>query len=189
MSRDPGDGEGQGTGKRKRTRRPRPSPSQLSPEDAYEKALSSAIRLLSVRERSRAELRSRLARKGYHPSIVIRVLDHLEEYDLQNDQRFAQTFVEESHRATRGLSAFAIRGELRRRGVDRSLAAEASTERPEDEEVRARALAQRRGIRMAGLPVEVARRRLEGFLARRGYPAELCSRLAAEATRRESDGR
>src|SRR2546427_439673 len=105
VSRDPGDGEGQGSGRRRAARRPRPSPSQLPPEEAYERALSSALRLLSVRERSRAELRSKLAEKGFHPSIVIRVLDRLEESDLQSDRRFAEIFTAESHRG-RGLSAF-----------------------------------------------------------------------------------
>ena len=38
MSRDPGGGEGQGSRKRKRARSSRPSPSQLSPDEAYEKA-------------------------------------------------------------------------------------------------------------------------------------------------------
>jgi len=180
VSRDPGDGEGQGSGRRKRrTRPPRPSPSQLPPEEAYERAFSSALRLLSVRERSRAELRSKLAGKGFHPSIVIRVLDRLEEGDLQSDRRFAEGFTAESHRS-RGLSAFAIQGELRRRGVEKELAAEASTEAPEDEEARARTIAVRRAARMGGLSPDAARRRLEGFLARRGFAPELCRRLARE---------
>jgi regulatory protein len=181
VSRDPGGGEGQGYGKRKRrARAPRPSPSQLPPEEAYEQAHSAALRLLAHRERSRIELRSRLARKGFPSPIVDRVLDRLAEAGLQSDARFAETFALDAHQG-RGLSSYAVQGELRRRGIDRTLAAEAATERPEDEEARARELAERRAVRLTGLPPEVRVRRLVSYLARRGYGAELSRRLAAEA--------
>ena len=181
MSRDPGGGEGQGPGRRKRrARAPRPSPSQLSPADAAEQAHSAALRLLSHRERSRVELRSRLARKGFDAPTIDQVLDRLAEAGLQSDERFAATFTLEAQRS-RGLSTNAVQGQLRRRGIDRQLAAEAATETPEDEEARARDLADRRAARMTGLSPEVRARRLLGYLARRGYPPELCRRLAAEA--------
>jgi regulatory protein len=126
------------------------------------------------------ELRSRLARKGYDPETIVRVLDQLGEAGLQSDERFAELFADEAKRA-RGLSSFALQGELRRRGVGRDLAAEAATEAPEEEEERARALAQRRAARLSGLPREVRNRRLLSYLARRGYSHELCARLVAEA--------
>jgi len=137
---------------------------------------------LTHRERSRQELRSKLAQKGFDAGTVGRVLDRLEEIGLQNDRRFAEMFASESQRS-RGLSVFAIQGQLRRKGVEKTLAAEASTEDPEHEEARARELAVRRATRLTGLAPDAARRRLEGFLARRGYPAELSRRLAAEAVR------
>ena len=172
MSRDPGDGEGQGDGKRRRTRRPRPSPSQLSPEEASDKAFAVGLRLLSHRERSRAELKIALRRKGYGADTIAGVLDRLEESGLQSDARFAEVFTQEAHRG-RGLSTSAVQGELRRRGVEAGLAAEAA---------RARAVAGRRATRLSGMPPDVRRRRLEGFLARRGYPGDLCRRIAAEVT-------
>jgi regulatory protein len=138
------------------------------------------MRLLSHRERSRRELRTRLASKGYDHTTIDQVLERLQETGLQDDRRFAETFSAGAQRG-KGLSAFAIQGELRRRGIDPSLAAEASTETPEHEEERARALAAGRAARMGGQPPETVRRRLEGLLARRGYPSELARRLAAEA--------
>ena len=180
VSRDPGDGEGQGFGK-KRARRPRPSPSQLSPEEAYEKAHSAALRLLSHHERSRSELRSRLARKGFAPATIDQVLDRLADAGLQSDERFAEAFAIGAQRG-RGLSASAVQGELRRRGIDRKLAAQAAAERPEEEEARAKALAERRAARLSGLPPQVVSRRLLSYLARRGYPGEVCRRLAAQAS-------
>ena len=187
MSREPGDGEGQGNGSRKRARRPRPSPSQLSPQDAYDHALAAATRLLSHRERSRRELTTRLRQKGYTQATIDLALERLSESGLQDDRRFAETFAAGAQRG-KGLSAFAIQGELRRRGIEPTLAAEASTEAPEDEEERARKLAFARAARMGNLAPEAVRRRLEAFLARRGYPGEMARRLAAEASGEVSEG-
>lgn len=179
-------GEGRSTGKVKRRRPPRSPPSELPPAERYEQAHTSALRLLSHRERSRAELSRRLRSKGYDVETVERVLDRLAETGLQSDERFAAAFASEAHRG-RGLASSAVQGELRRRGVDRRLAAEAATERPEDEEERARALALSRASRMISSPPEVRRRRLTALLARRGYSPELCYRLAAEVAGADPD--
>lgn len=182
MSREPGDGEGQEPGrKKKRARAPRPSPSQLPPEERFAKGLSAAMRLLASRERSRAELRAKLAGKGYPRETIEAVLDRLEESELQSDERFADAFAMEAQRS-RGLSSYAVQGELRRRGVSKELAAVASTEAPEEEAARAAELAARRASRLAAYPAEVRYRRILSFLARRGYPAEVCRRLAAQAS-------
>lgn len=179
MSRGPGDGEGQGTGRRKRTRAPRPSPSDLSPGERLQRAYRAALRLLAHRERSEAELRARLAAKGFDRETVGRVLEQLQEAGLQDDARFAQALAADAVRS-RGLAARAIRGELRRRGIDRALAAEAATRDPHEEEAGARALARKRAAQLASLPAPVRERRVAGLLARRGYPAELCERLARD---------
>jgi regulatory protein len=181
VSRGPGGGEGQEPGeRRKRARAPRPSPSQLPPEERFAKGLSTAMRLLASRERSRAELRAKLAGKGYPRETIEAVLDRLQESEIQSDERFAEAFTMEAQRS-RGLSSYAVQGELRRRGVSKDLAAVASTEAPEDEAARAAELAARRASRLAAYPAEVRYRRILSFLARRGYPAELCRRLAVQA--------
>ena len=180
MSREPGDGEGQGIGRKRRARTPRPSPSDLSPAERRERAQADALRLLSHRERSRRELATRLRSRGYDPETVESVLDRLAEAGLQSDGRFAEEYVTSAQRS-RGLATASIQGELRRRGIDRELAARAATEPPEAEEDRARALAHRRAGGMRNLTPDVKRRRLTAYLARRGYEPSLCERIAAEA--------
>ncbi len=183
MSRGPGGGEGQESGRPRETRRrraPRPSPSQLPAEERFEKGLSAALRLLAARERSRAELRTKLAGKGYPRDTIDGILERLRETQLQSDERFAESFATEAQR-NRGLSSYAVQGELRRRGVDKDLAARAATEGPEQEEARATELAARKAARLTGYPPDVRYRRILSFLARRGFPAELCRRLAARA--------
>lgn len=178
---NPGDDPGRSSAKRKRSRKPRPGSSEFSPAERSEQAHAAALRLLSHRERTRAELGRRLRLKGYDPETVEGVLDRLAESGLQSDDRFAEVFTGEAHRS-RGLSATALQGELIRRGVDRRLAAEAATEPPEQEEARARELAAARARKLgSSLAPEVRRRRIVDYLARRGYPAEMCFRLAADA--------
>jgi regulatory protein len=179
VPRGPAGGEGQEPRRRKRVRAPRPSPSELAPAERREQAHAAALRLLSHRERSRAELRLRLRGKGYDVDTIESALDRIAAAGLQSDDRFSEMFTLESQRG-RGLSATAIQGELRRRGIDRELAAQAAAEPPEAEEARARALARKRAGQLSRLAPEVRRRRLEGFLARRGYRSELCRRLAVE---------
>ncbi|MGH2783718.1 MAG: regulatory protein RecX, partial [Actinomycetota bacterium] len=178
---------GRKPGKRKRARAPRPSPSELPPAERIEQARAAALRLLSHRERTRAELKTRLRSKGYDVETIEGVLDTLRESGLQSDERFAEMFAGEAHRS-RGLASSALQGELVRRGVDRRLASEAATERPEDEEARARELARSRARRLpAGLAPDARRRRIAGYLARRGYPADVCFRMAADAVSGDTD--
>jgi regulatory protein len=178
---EPGDGEGRGSGKRKMARKPRPSPSELPQAERTEQARAVALRLLSHRERTRTELKTRLRAKGYDADTIEGVLDRLAEAGLQSDERFAEVFATEAHRS-RGLASSALQSQLQRRGVDRRLASEAAAERPEDEEARARELAFARARRVSeSLPPEVRKRRIAGYLARRGYPAEICFRMAADA--------
>lgn len=166
--RQAGDGAGEPAPSRVSARRPR------APEDPYD----AAIRLLSYRERSAAELRTRLRAKGYPSEDVERALARLREEGLQDDRRFAEVFA--GGAAGRGLATSAIRGALRRRGVSAELSAGATAETPEAEEERARALAARRAAQLSSYPPAVRRRRLEGFLARRGFEPALTRRLAAE---------
>ena len=138
-----------------------------------------ALRSLAHRERSRRELGLILRRKGFAADLIEGVLDSLEESGLQSDRRFADAFTTAAHRG-RGLSTTATQGELRRRGIDPGLAAEAATEHPDEEEARARELASARAGRLGSGSLEARRRRLTGFLARRGYAGDLARRIVAE---------
>lgn len=160
---------------------------QAAPSAAEQRtaAWDAALRLLSHRERSAAELRSRLRQKGFPDPVVEGVLERLAEVGLQDDRRFADRYAQEA--AARGLAARRVQGELRRKGVDAETAAGATAARPEDEEARAREAAARRAARLRGLPAPAVARRLEGFLARRGFEPELSRRLARELAGPASD--
>ena len=141
-----------------------------------------ALRLLSVRWRSRAELERRLARAGFPAEEIAAALVDLEGAGLVDDDRFA-TEVVRSRAGSRLNGNRAIRAALATSGVapevvERALAG------TNDEDERAEALARRRAPRLSGLPPEAAFRRLFGLLVRRGYGAvvarEACRKALAD---------
>ena len=145
-----------------------------------------ALGLLTVRARSRAELGRRLRGKGFDGTAVERCLDRLTEQGLLDDRAFALALARERlGRTPRGPKR--ILQELRRFGVDAAVADEALDEAMDEEDVSVRELALRaaRGWlrrqpddtldRLRG-PYgdperERSRRRLHGYLARRGFTA------------------
>ncbi len=148
-----------------------PSPEQVTA------AREAALRLLSVRERSARELALRLGQKGFSPEAIAEALERLKAIDLQSDTRFADRWTAAA--AGRGMAARRIQGELRARGVDPEVAAQAAAADPEAERDRALAFARDRAARMPGADPQVVARRIAGLLARRGYDAETCRAVSA----------
>lgn len=127
-----------------------------------------ALRLLSVRSRSRSELHRRLVRAGYEAEEVDHAVAELEAVGLVDDERFAREVAE--HHRRRGMGRRAGVAALRQKGVDRELAEQVFGEvNPEDEAELAFELARGRLGRLRSLPPELAQRRTVAFLIRRGY--------------------
>jgi regulatory protein len=143
-------------------------------------AHAAALRLLTSRARTRAELRQRLEDRGFEATAVAEALERLERVGLVDDAALAQTVAE--GRAERGLNAPAIAAELRDRGVDPAVAERAANAAvpAEDRADRCRQVAQARLAQLAGLPASTQLRRLATYLARRGYPPDLAESVARE---------
>ena len=142
-----------------------------------------ALRLLSFRSRSRAEMTRRLERAGFEPEEVEAAVQDLERVGLIDDERFARELAE--HHRRRGNGRRVGLAALRMKGVDRGLAEQAVEEtNPEDEAERAAEVAARRLPRLRNLEPELRQRRLFEFLLRRGYDPEVargaCFRAMAE---------
>jgi regulatory protein len=139
-----------------------------------------ALRLLSVRSRSRAELRQRLVRAAYDPEEVESALDDLERVGLIDDEAFARELAE--HQRRKGMGRRAGLSALRVKGVEREIAERVAEEvSPEDEADRALEVAAGRLRRLQGLDPESRRRRLVDFLLRRGYDPEVARSACARA--------
>jgi regulatory protein len=146
-----------------------------------------ALRLLSVRSRSRAELRFRLIRAGYEPEEVDAAVADLESAGLVDDERFAREMAEAKRR--RGMGRRAGLAALRQKGVDRELAERVVDDvNPEDEAERAHILASARLERLGALPPDVAYRRTVGYLVRRGYEPMVAGAAVRRAASAEDDG-
>jgi regulatory protein len=75
-----------------------------------------AMDLLARREHSRAELRTKLRRRGVEPSVIDPVLDRLAAEGLQSDARCAQALARSCIR--RGKGPLRIRADLRAHDID-----------------------------------------------------------------------
>lgn len=142
---------------------------RLRAGDLVSKAIESALRLLGVRPRSERELRDRLRRKEFDPETIDLALDRVRGWGYLDDAEFARRWVENrvQHRP-RGERL--IKQELRAKGVDAATIDEVIEESEIDERAAALAVAEKAARRLQGLEPEVARRRLIGQLARRGFP-------------------
>lgn len=151
------------------------------PADPDAVARQICLHQLEHAPRTRAELAAALARKGVDEQVATRVLERFGEVGLIDDRAYAQAWVSTRH-AGRGLASRALAHELRRRGVEEPLVAEAvETLDPEQELATARALVARKLPASRGLAPDVRVRRLASMLARKGYPAGIAFRLVREA--------
>lgn len=137
-----------------------------------------ALRLLTGAPRSRKQLAEAMARRDVPEDVAARVLDRFTEVGLIDDAEYARMLVR-SQQESRGLARRALAVELRRKGIDDELAAEALADVDDaTEEAGARELLRRRW--RPGLDPAVQTRRLLAMLARKGYPSGLSHRLVAE---------
>jgi regulatory protein len=145
------------------------------------KAQAQALRLIKFRPRSEAELRKRLAQKGFSGETVESLLADFKAKGLIDDAKFARYFAGRQMllkpSGRRGLVAA-----LRAKGITGDQAAEAFQEAAggEGEEVIARRVALKRLNAMKGLPKEALERRLFGFLGRRGFSSEVIYKVVRE---------
>ena len=151
------------------------------PKDPVARAKALCLRLLTGSSKTRKQLADAMRKREIPDEVAEEVLSRFEEVGLIDDAAFAEAWVESRHRG-RGLARRALAMELRSRGVDHTVVAEA-VERldPEQEAVTARELVRRKLRSTRGLDRQVRIRRLAGMLARRGYPEGLALRVVREA--------
>jgi len=140
----------------------------LVARDEVGRATGSALNLLARRPRSSQEVRSRLKQKGFAEPAVEEALQRLEGWNYVDDADFARYWVE-NREANRPRGRRLLEQELRHKGVDREVARSAIDAAEPDEFADALELANGKLRSYSGLDPQVARRRLAGFLGRRGY--------------------
>ena len=151
---------------------------RLKEEDEYHQVYKRAVRLIDHRPRSIAEVRRRMERQGIVPDLVEKVIGQLTAVGLLDDAEFARLWVE-NRETFRPRSQQMLRYELRQKGLDEKIIAQAVEQ--VDEEQSAHRLALERGWRLSHLDWSAFRQKLTGYLARRGYPYDIVRRAVREA--------
>jgi regulatory protein len=160
--------------------------------DDVEKVLEAAARFLEVRQRSTAEVRTRLLTAGYRSELIDAAIERLTSLGYLDDASFAASWVESRDRA-RPRGETALRRELRVKGVDSSIIDQTLEGRRADaieadagdvtaaDDVAAERLIDRhrRSLDRIGDP-RVRRQRAYALLARNGFDPDTCRRVAAE---------
>jgi regulatory protein len=135
-----------------------------------------ALRLLSGREHSRAELQRKLAPHEETPGELAAVLDKLAAKDLQSDQRAVDSLV---HRRSAKLGTQRLRQEMQSKGMDPQAVAQAVDVLRTSEQARAHEVWRKKFGSPATTPAERAKQ--VRFLAGRGFSGEAIARVVSGA--------
>ncbi|MBC7238922.1 MAG: RecX family transcriptional regulator, partial [Chloroflexi bacterium] len=147
---------------------------ELKQQDLFESAYQAALRYIVLRPRSEKEMRQYFVRRGLGQEAIEGLLERLRAEGWVDDRAFAAFWVD-NREAFRPKGRWALSAELREKGVDQEVI-KAALE-PLDEEESAQRAAEKALRRYASLDEETFRRRLSGYLQRRGFPAEVCRRI------------
>jgi len=133
-----------------------------------------ALRLLSGREYSRAELERRLAEFEDEPGALAKALDELQAKGFISEQRVVESVL---HRRSSKLGASRIRQELQSKGLDREAVDQAVAQLRATEVDRARVVWRKK---FGEPPVDASERNKQmRFLASRGFGGDTIHKVVA----------
>jgi len=169
-------------------------------QDEYQRANAAALRLLTLCDRSKKDLRERLLKKDYPVGVVERVIQRSESMGYLDDERFAVKFaIDVVRRKNAGPAA--VRYGLQQKGIERRIIEETVGkvfQENEEREAAKRALRKRlaapafmagnkRGInpratgRHQGPEIRKAEiKRLSDFLRRKGFSYDIIKAAIGE---------
>jgi regulatory protein len=140
-----------------------------SVDNLEERARSIILKLLEKGPKSSAQLLEVLLKREIPIEIAKPLIERFTEVELINDQVYAQDLADASRR-TKGLARSMVKRKLETKGLDRELINQVASEiSDEDELAVATELAIKRLGQLSHLQPEVRKRRLVGFLQRRGF--------------------
>jgi regulatory protein len=170
----------------------RESKTPITPELVRARTFQRAVKLLSTRSRSIAELRERLLEnRGSNRTVVEAVIARLREYGYLDDERFAFSYASLKVRQ-QPIGRRRLEQNLAIKKVDPTVADEAIDQvfaETSEEELIDRAIEKR--IRLRGHPkTRVEAKSLFDHLLRQGFPLEMVSekvRAASQTTLEEAE--
>jgi regulatory protein len=160
-------------------------PNEPSNEKLEQRAKNVLLFQLSRSMKTRYQLANILKKREIPEEIANAVLDRFTEAQLIDDAAFARAFVN-SRIAISGKSKSVIARELKQKGVNAEDAQQAlSIIDQESEDKTAYAIAKKRYQQLTSLAPDVRKRRLMGFLMRRGFSGAIASRILRDLEQSE----
>jgi len=139
---------------------------ELKAQDGVEIALQRALNFLSYRARSEQEVRQNLTKHGHDEPVIDEIIERLNRGGLINDASFAEMWVE-NRSEFRPRGSQMLRLELRQKGIPDEIISSV-LEMIDETELAFRA-AQKKARRYRHLEYPDFRKKMSGFLARRGF--------------------
>lgn len=139
---------------------------ELKAKDGIEIALQRAINFINYRPRSENEVRKNLNKHKAEEAVIEEVIERLQKGSMLNDENFAELWIENrSDFRPRGRRA--LRMELRQKGISDEIIE--TTLQDLDEDDLAYRAAQKQARKYRNLDWQNFRKKMNGFLARRGF--------------------
>jgi regulatory protein len=144
----------------------------LQREELVLKTLDRAINMLEFRNRSTKELARRLKQKGEEEAPIQEAIERLTKAGFLNDASYARQYTR-SKISSSGFGSRRLAFELTKKGVSREVTKQAIDEVKEEDQVDEKEVLEKVAAKklrsLARYEREVQKRRLYGFLARRGF--------------------
>ena len=148
-------------------------------------AYNYALNLLSARPYSVKALHRKLIQKEYPAADADDAVRRLVDAGLLDDAKYAEQYARSKILST-GASKRRLQQDLYRKGIKPDMATNAITQVIDDEEIDTAAVVERvarkKLAQLGDLEPLVLRRRLFGFLARRGYDVDEIKRVVGQLT-------
>ncbi|MGB4598799.1 MAG: regulatory protein RecX [Trichlorobacter sp.] len=147
--------------------------------ESADQAYLAALKLLAGRDYTLAALACKLEQRGYQHQQVAETLVRLSAEHFLDDRRYAERFISQARESGRYVG-YRLRQELKRRGVPTELAAElleGCCDRAAELALARQVLSRRYAGFDPAASDDRVRRRVAGFLQRRGFGCEVIRQL------------
>lgn len=153
---------------------------ELIRQDELPRAKRYAFDLLVRQAYSRKGMEQKLRKRGFSDKTVEETIQSLQRLDYIKDEAYAEDWVFQRSRS-RPRGKRLLRQELGRKGIDRTTIDRVLEEIDDEQEFELAMRAAKKQMRhYERLETTVARRRLYGFLGRRGFDANICRQVVEE---------
>lgn len=149
------------------------------------KARTYAFLLLRYRPRSIAEFKEKLNKHGFGKDVIDEVTEDFKKRGLLDDAKFAKMWIE-NRINLKPTGKARLKQELKEKGVSEFDVDDAiSATSGFDESASATELAIKKASQLKGLDEVTIKRRLYGYLQRRGFSFDIVSKAVREAMKNE----